>query len=154
MQQRTRKDHKKVEELLQIMSRRLLKAITIPAMIVSWLAGGTMLALNTGLMKNALDARKAYLCCSTHGLDHLCRSSGQIVPRRQRSSIWKSLSLPQRSPNPTDDCYRRHGYRSSVYLIIHWPPADLWRLELPCLLALRLKLNLISQRQLLILFSE
>lgn len=45
-----RKDHPKVEALLQIMSRRLLKAITIPAMIVSWIAGFTMLTLNSGLL--------------------------------------------------------------------------------------------------------
>ncbi len=45
-----RKDHSKVEELLKIMSRRLLKAITIPAMIASWIAGLTMVWLNPSLL--------------------------------------------------------------------------------------------------------
>ena len=44
-----RKDHPKVEELLKTMSRRLLKAITIPAMVVSWMAGLWMSWLNPGL---------------------------------------------------------------------------------------------------------
>lgn len=47
-----RRDHETVERLLQLMSRRLLKAITLPAMIVSWLAGLTMLALNTNLLSS------------------------------------------------------------------------------------------------------
>ena len=37
-------------ELLKTMSRRLLKAITIPAMVVSWLAGISMVSLNPFLM--------------------------------------------------------------------------------------------------------
>lgn len=44
------KDHEKVKSLLQLMSRRLLKAITIPAMIVAWIAGITMLSLNPSLI--------------------------------------------------------------------------------------------------------
>ncbi|SMF40869.1 protoporphyrinogen oxidase HemJ [Pseudobacteriovorax antillogorgiicola] len=44
------KDHEKVESLLQIMSRRLLKAITLPAMVVSWIAGLTMISINPGLL--------------------------------------------------------------------------------------------------------
>lgn len=43
-------DHEKVRSLLKIMSRRLLKAITLPAMVVSWLAGLTMISLNSGLL--------------------------------------------------------------------------------------------------------
>ena len=39
----------RVYELLKTMSRRLLKAITIPAMIVSWLAGLGMAYLNSGI---------------------------------------------------------------------------------------------------------
>lgn len=45
-----RQEHPKVEDLLQTMTRRLLKAITVPAMALSWLAGLTMLTLNPGLM--------------------------------------------------------------------------------------------------------
>lgn len=41
--------HFEVEDLLKTMSRRLLKAITVPAMVVSWLAGLTMVALNPSL---------------------------------------------------------------------------------------------------------
>lgn len=44
-----RKEHASIENLLQIMSRRLYKAITVPAMIVSWIAGLTMLKFNSGL---------------------------------------------------------------------------------------------------------
>jgi putative membrane protein len=46
-----RQDQAKVEELLKIMSRRLLKAITIPAMIASWLAGLAMIWLNPILLR-------------------------------------------------------------------------------------------------------
>lgn len=46
-----RHEHPKVEELLQTMSRRLWKAITLPAMIASWLAGLTMMYLNPGLFQ-------------------------------------------------------------------------------------------------------
>lgn len=45
-----RAEHVKIEELLQIMSRRLWKAITLPAMIVSWFAGLVMLSLNPSLL--------------------------------------------------------------------------------------------------------
>ena len=44
-----RADHAKIEDLLQTMSRRLWKAITLPAMIVSWIAGLTMVTLNPSL---------------------------------------------------------------------------------------------------------
>ncbi|WP_141734987.1 CopD family protein [Oligoflexus tunisiensis] len=46
-----RHEHPKVEELLQTMSRRLWKAITLPAMIAAWIAGLAMIHLNPGLMK-------------------------------------------------------------------------------------------------------
>ncbi|MDQ3233374.1 MAG: CopD family protein [Pseudobdellovibrionaceae bacterium] len=46
-----RHEHPKVEELLQVMTRRLWKAITLPAMIASWIAGLAMLHLNPGLFK-------------------------------------------------------------------------------------------------------
>lgn len=39
-----------VYALLKTMSRRLLRAITIPAMVVSWLAGATMVYLNPSLL--------------------------------------------------------------------------------------------------------
>jgi putative membrane protein len=46
-----RHEHPKVEELLQTMSRRLWKAITLPAMIASWIAGLAMIYLNPALFK-------------------------------------------------------------------------------------------------------
>ncbi len=46
-----RQENAQVEDLLKTMSRRLLKAITIPAMVVSWLAGLSMIALNPGLFQ-------------------------------------------------------------------------------------------------------
>ncbi len=45
-----RHEHPKVEELLKIMCRRLWKAITLPAMLASWVAGLAMIALNPSLM--------------------------------------------------------------------------------------------------------
>jgi protoporphyrinogen IX oxidase len=45
-----RHDHAKVEELLKLMSRNLWKIITLPAMIVSWFAGITMVRLNPSLI--------------------------------------------------------------------------------------------------------
>lgn len=45
-----RADHEKVEKLLQTMSRKLLKYITVPAMIISWIAGLSLLFLNHGLL--------------------------------------------------------------------------------------------------------
>jgi putative membrane protein len=46
-----RHEHPMVEELLKIMSRRLWKAITLPAMIAAWIAGLGMIHLNPALMK-------------------------------------------------------------------------------------------------------
>jgi putative membrane protein len=46
-----RHEHPKVEELLQTMTRRLWKAITLPAMIASWIAGLSMLHLNPELFQ-------------------------------------------------------------------------------------------------------
>jgi putative membrane protein len=46
-----RHEHPKVEDLLKTMTRRLWKAITLPAMIASWIAGLAMLHLNPGLFK-------------------------------------------------------------------------------------------------------
>ncbi len=46
-----RHEHPKVEELLQIMCRRLWKAITLPAMIASWIAGLLMVYLNPELLQ-------------------------------------------------------------------------------------------------------
>ncbi len=46
-------DHETVRTLLKTMSRRLLKAITIPAMVVAWTAGLTMIALNHGLLQSS-----------------------------------------------------------------------------------------------------
>ncbi|MCX6130711.1 MAG: CopD family protein [Proteobacteria bacterium] len=46
-----RADDPKVEDLLKTMSRRLWKAITLPAMIAAWCAGLLMLFLNPGLLK-------------------------------------------------------------------------------------------------------
>jgi putative membrane protein len=46
-----RHEHPKVEDLLQTMSRRLWKAITLPAMIASWIAGLAMIYLNPALFK-------------------------------------------------------------------------------------------------------
>ena len=43
-------DHEKVESLLQLMSLRLWKYITRPAMIAAWIAGLWMLYLNSGLL--------------------------------------------------------------------------------------------------------
>lgn len=45
-----RKEHPSVEALLQLMSRRLWKAITLPAMILAWAAGLTMVHLNPTLL--------------------------------------------------------------------------------------------------------
>jgi putative membrane protein len=45
-----RSEGPKVEALLQLMSRRLWKAITLPAMILAWIAGLTMLHLNPALL--------------------------------------------------------------------------------------------------------
>lgn len=45
-----RGEHPQVEELLKVMCRRLWKAITLPAMIASWIAGLTMVMLNASLM--------------------------------------------------------------------------------------------------------
>lgn len=44
-------DHEKVRTLLQTMSRRLLKAITVPAMVLTWAAGLTMISLNPTLLQ-------------------------------------------------------------------------------------------------------
>ncbi len=44
-----RQEHALVEDLLKTMTRRLWKAITLPAMIVSWIAGLTMVHLNPSL---------------------------------------------------------------------------------------------------------
>lgn len=44
-----RSEHPRVEELLKTMTRRLWKAITLPAMIAAWVAGITMLSLNPSL---------------------------------------------------------------------------------------------------------
>ncbi len=44
-----RHDHEKVEVLLKTMSRRLWKAITLPAMIAAWAAGLLMVHINPGL---------------------------------------------------------------------------------------------------------
>jgi putative membrane protein len=46
-----RAEHALVEDLLKTMSRRLWKAITVPAMVVSWIAGLTMVSLNPGLLQ-------------------------------------------------------------------------------------------------------
>jgi len=46
-----RHEHPKVEELLQTMTRRLWKAITLPAMIASWIAGLGMVYLNPSLFQ-------------------------------------------------------------------------------------------------------
>jgi putative membrane protein len=46
-----RHEHASVEDLLKTMTRRLWKAITLPAMIASWIAGLGMLHLNPGLFK-------------------------------------------------------------------------------------------------------
>lgn len=43
-------DHEKVESLLQLMSKRLWKYITMPAMIAAWIAGLLMLYMNPGLL--------------------------------------------------------------------------------------------------------
>lgn len=45
-----RHEHAQVEDLLKTMSRRLWKAITLPAMIASWVAGLTMIFVNPGLL--------------------------------------------------------------------------------------------------------
>jgi putative membrane protein len=45
-----RRDHEKVESLLQLMSHKLNKIITIPAMLVSWGAGLWMVYLNSALL--------------------------------------------------------------------------------------------------------
>ena len=42
-----------VFELLKTMSRRLLKAITVPAMVVSWILGLTMLKMNPGFLSSS-----------------------------------------------------------------------------------------------------
>lgn len=44
-----RHEHALVEDLLKTMTRRLWKAITLPAMILAWLAGLTMVHLNPSL---------------------------------------------------------------------------------------------------------
>ncbi|MFW7381447.1 MAG: CopD family protein [Oligoflexus sp.] len=44
-----RAEHEKIESLLQLMSFRLWKYITLPAMIIAWVAGLTMLFINTSL---------------------------------------------------------------------------------------------------------
>jgi len=44
-----RGEHTLVEDLLKTMSRRLWKAITLPAMIASWVAGLMMSTINPGL---------------------------------------------------------------------------------------------------------
>ncbi|MBC7531110.1 MAG: CopD family protein [Oligoflexus sp.] len=46
-----RGEHALVEDLLKTMCRRLWKAITLPAMIVAWAAGLTMVYLNPGLLQ-------------------------------------------------------------------------------------------------------
>jgi putative membrane protein len=46
-----RHEHPKIEELLQIMCRRLWKAITLPAMIASWIAGILMVYINPELLQ-------------------------------------------------------------------------------------------------------
>jgi len=45
-----RADHPQVDDLLRTMSRRLWKAITLPAMVASWAAGLTMISLNPSLL--------------------------------------------------------------------------------------------------------
>ena len=45
-------DHEKVYSLLKTMSRRLQNAITIPAMVLSWVLGLTMVALNTSVLNH------------------------------------------------------------------------------------------------------
>ncbi len=45
-----RSQHLLVEDLLKTMTRRLWKAITLPAMIAAWTAGLTMVYLNPGLL--------------------------------------------------------------------------------------------------------
>jgi putative membrane protein len=45
-----RHEHERVEDLLKTMTRRLWKAITLPAMVVTWLAGLTMVHLNPSLL--------------------------------------------------------------------------------------------------------
>ncbi len=44
-----RQENAQVEDLLKTMTRRLLKAITIPAMILAWIAGLTMVTLNPSI---------------------------------------------------------------------------------------------------------
>lgn len=46
-----RQEHPSVEALLQLMSRRLWKAITLPAMILAWIAGLSMVHLNPSLLQ-------------------------------------------------------------------------------------------------------
>jgi len=48
-----RHEHPKVEDLLKTMSRRLWKAITLPAMIAAWVAGLLMIHLNSALLHQA-----------------------------------------------------------------------------------------------------
>lgn len=45
-----RHEHATIEDLLKTMTRRLWKAITLPAMVFSWLAGLTMVLLNPALL--------------------------------------------------------------------------------------------------------
>ncbi len=44
-----RHEHALVEDLLKTMTRRLWKAITLPAMVLTWIAGLTMVHLNPSL---------------------------------------------------------------------------------------------------------
>lgn len=44
-----RKDHRKIETLLQTMSHKLFKIITVPGMLIAWIAGLTMLVINPAL---------------------------------------------------------------------------------------------------------
>ncbi|MBC7661218.1 MAG: CopD family protein [Chitinophagaceae bacterium] len=44
-----RAEHEKIEDLLQTMTRRLWKAITLPAMIAAWAAGLSMVSANPSL---------------------------------------------------------------------------------------------------------
>jgi putative membrane protein len=46
-----RHEHPMVEDLLKTMCRRLWKAITVPAMIASWIAGLAMIGINPGLLQ-------------------------------------------------------------------------------------------------------
>ena len=88
-----------VQDLLRIMAQRLLKIITVPAMLVSWLAGIAMISLNPALFGQSWFIVKFLSVLGMTAFTML--ASKQVRLFREGAPIYKSKTLRYLNEGPT-----------------------------------------------------